>query len=109
MAYIISVNAEIIQSTGGTCICSTKDGCASDPIYLTCVVDVKRDLITSTAAIAALSSFPMGLLANMPVGMAPGLGLNSYVSRHASSLSRVNTREESATAPYARDCGACRV
>ncbi|KAI0667399.1 permease family-domain-containing protein [Trametes maxima] len=78
MAYIVSVNAEIIQSTGGTCVCPTGDGCVSDPIYLACVAEVKRDLITSTAAISALSSFLMGLLANMPVGMAPGLGLNSY-------------------------------
>ena len=49
-------------------------------MYLSCVQDVHRDLITTTAAIAALASFLMGLLANLPVGMAPGLGLNAYVS-----------------------------
>ncbi|KAK2462183.1 hypothetical protein APHAL10511_005815 [Amanita phalloides] len=60
MAYIISVNASIISDTGGTC------------------VEVRRDLITTTAAISALASFLMGLLANLPVSLAPGLGLNAY-------------------------------
>ncbi|KAF7973797.1 hypothetical protein HWV62_14158 [Athelia sp. TMB] len=45
---------------------------------MSCVAEVQKDMITSTAAIAALSSFLMGLLANLPVGMAPGLGLNAY-------------------------------
>ncbi|KAI0337857.1 hypothetical protein BDW22DRAFT_847389 [Trametopsis cervina] len=78
MAYIISVNASIISDTGGTCVCPTNDGCATDPTYALCVDEVRRDLITTTAAVAALASFLMGLLANLPVGMAPGLGLNAY-------------------------------
>ncbi|KAH8986804.1 permease family-domain-containing protein [Lactarius hatsudake] len=78
MAYIISVNASILSDTGGTCECPTGDGCTSDATYLACVDEVHRDLITTTAAISALSSFLMGLLANLPVGMAPGLGLNAY-------------------------------
>ncbi|KAH9020099.1 permease family-domain-containing protein [Lactarius pseudohatsudake] len=63
---------------GITTWCPTGDGCTSDPTYLACVNDVRKDLITATAAISALSSFLMGLLANLPVGMAPGLGLNAY-------------------------------
>ncbi|KAI0065210.1 hypothetical protein BV25DRAFT_1868951 [Artomyces pyxidatus] len=78
MAYIISVNASIISDTGGTCVCPTGDGCVSDPVYLACADEVRKDLITTTAAIAALSSTLMGLFANLPVGMAPGLGLNAY-------------------------------
>jgi len=80
MAYIISVNASIISDSGGTCVCpsTSTDFCASDPTYLACVADVRRDLITSTAAISALCSFLMGLFANLPVGLAPGLGLNGY-------------------------------
>ncbi|CAL1702767.1 unnamed protein product [Somion occarium] len=78
MAYIISVNASIIADTGGTCVCEADDLCVADPVYLDCVADVRRDLITSTAAVSALASFLMGLLANLPVGMAPGLGLNAY-------------------------------
>jgi len=80
MAYIISVNATIISDSGGTCVCTstTGDFCATDSAYLACVAEVRTDLITSTAAISALASFLMGLLANLPVGMAPGLGLNAY-------------------------------
>lgn len=75
----ISVNASIISNSGGTCVCPTSDLCVNDPTYLQCVAEVNRDLITTTAAVAALASFLMGLLANLPVGMAPGLGLNAYV------------------------------
>lgn len=75
----ISVNASIISDSGGTCVCPTSDLCVNDAVYLQCVAEVNRDLITTTAAVAALASFLMGLLANLPVGMAPGLGLNAYV------------------------------
>ncbi|TFY76336.1 hypothetical protein EWM64_g7677 [Hericium alpestre] len=78
MAYIISVNASIIKDSGGTCECATNDGCVDDPTYGACVLEVQRDLITTTAAVSALASFLMGMLANLPVGMAPGLGLNAY-------------------------------
>ncbi|KUI74513.1 hypothetical protein VM1G_10073 [Cytospora mali] len=81
MAYIIAVNASIVADTGGTCVCN---GGADDPIcdtnveYALCVNDIKRDMITATAAISALASFCMGLFANLPVGLAPGMGLNAY-------------------------------
>ncbi|KAH9888640.1 purine transporter [Xylariomycetidae sp. FL2044] len=81
MAYIIAVNASIVSDTGGPCICN---GGPDDPIcdvndeYLLCVAEVKRDLVTATAAISALSSFCMGLFANLPVSLAPGMGLNAY-------------------------------
>ena len=77
----ISVNASIISDTGGTCVCppTSTDLCQSDDAYTACVAEVQRDLITTTAAISALASFLMGLIANLPVGMAPGLGLNAYV------------------------------
>jgi len=78
MAYIISVNASIISSSGGTCVCNSPDYCATDQTYLSCVQEIQLDLITSTAAISALSSVLMGALANLPVGMAPGMGLNAY-------------------------------
>ncbi|KLO07302.1 hypothetical protein SCHPADRAFT_945397 [Schizopora paradoxa] len=80
MAYIISVNASIISDSGGTCICPTGDGCANDVTYNLCVQDVRRDLITSTAAISCLASCLMGVFANLPVGLAPGLSLNAYFS-----------------------------
>lgn len=81
MAYIISVNSNITSETGGTCVCpeaSMSDFCATNAEYLMCVQEVKRDLVTATAAIAALSTFCMGLFANLPIALAPGMGLNAY-------------------------------
>lgn len=57
---------------------------------LTCE-DLTRNLITATAAVAGLSSFLFGLLTNMPVALAPGMGLNAYfayqvVGFHGSGL-----------------------
>lgn len=54
------------------------DFCATDPDYALCVQLIKRDLVTATAAIAALTSFCMGLFANLPIALAPGMGLNAY-------------------------------
>ncbi|KAG7442809.1 uncharacterized protein BT62DRAFT_1078914 [Guyanagaster necrorhizus] len=80
MAYIISVNAAILSDSGGTCVCTSETDpiCNTDDGYLSCVNDVRNDLITTTAAISALASVLEGLLANLPIGMAPGLGLNAY-------------------------------
>ena len=81
MAYIISVNANIVSLTGGTCVCPrTREdvACTNDTNYALCVQEVQRDLVTATAAIAALASFCMGLFANMPIALAPGMGLNAY-------------------------------
>lgn len=80
MAYIISVNASIVSDSGGTCVCTstTDPSCKNDAAYLSCVNEVNQDLVTATAAIAALSSFSMGLFANMPIALAPGMGLNAY-------------------------------
>ncbi|KAL3427064.1 xanthine/uracil permease [Phlyctema vagabunda] len=87
MAYIISVNALIITNSGGTCICENSE--SEDPFcfdvrspgyakYQSCQQLISRDLITATAAISALTSFTMGLFANMPISLAPGMGLNAY-------------------------------
>ena len=67
MAYIIAVNSNIVSQSGGTCVCpaDSPDLCDSDPEYMLCVQVVNRDMVTATAAISALTSFFMGLLANM--------------------------------------------
>lgn len=82
MAYIISVNAAITSQSGGTCVCPQadfeKDLCDTNTDYLLCVQEVNRDLVTATAAISALTSFFMGLCANLPIAVAPGMGLNAY-------------------------------
>jgi AGZA family xanthine/uracil permease-like MFS transporter len=77
------VNASIVADSGGTCVCESTDLeldpiCEKNEAYLLCKGIIKRDLITATAAISAFASFFMGLLANMPVSLAPGMGLNAY-------------------------------
>ncbi|KAK7433033.1 hypothetical protein QQZ08_000506 [Neonectria magnoliae] len=78
MAYIIA--ATILSQTGGPCHCDLEDRIKCDDIasYATCKEEVRRDLIIATAAIAALSSFIFGLFTNLPVALAPGMGLNAY-------------------------------
>lgn len=82
MAYIISVNANVVSQSGGTCVCdyaNSADGvCDTDLDYMLCVQEVNRDLVTATAAISALTSICMGLFANLPIAAAPGMGLNAY-------------------------------
>ncbi|KAG0241206.1 hypothetical protein BGW41_006199 [Actinomortierella wolfii] len=98
MAYIISVNAMIISDSGGPCVCDydptdparggpaqpgglpqTKIAyCGANQEYLKCVEVVRKDLIIATAAIACLASTAIGITSNLPLGMAPGMGINAY-------------------------------
>ena len=71
-SYIIAVNASIVSDSGGTCVCSVPPApgdvpCLNDTAYLLCKEEIKKDLITATAAISAFGSFFMGLCANLYV------------------------------------------
>ncbi|KAJ3125247.1 hypothetical protein HK098_000445 [Nowakowskiella sp. JEL0407] len=78
MAYIVAVNAIIVSQSGGGCVCNGPGICDKDPEYLACVDVVRRDLVTGTAAMCAIASFLMGLGANLPICLAPGLGGSAY-------------------------------
>lgn len=80
MAYIISVNATILTDSGGTCVCNDPVDrlCKDNLEYRLCLNVLRRDIITATAAIAALSSCAMGLAANMPIALAPGSEYTFY-------------------------------
>lgn len=107
MAYIISVNSLIISDTGGTCVCDfdpldpTKGGaaigttagggsapaagagdmiayCSTNHEYTSCIDIVRKDLIVATAAMACIASTAIGIFSNLPLGMAPGMGINAY-------------------------------
>ncbi|KAF3770659.1 hypothetical protein M406DRAFT_34134 [Cryphonectria parasitica EP155] len=82
MAYIIAVNADILSETGGTCVCEkplTAAGtCANETEWQSCANVVKQDLITATAALSGLASILFGFFTNLPVALAPGMGLNAY-------------------------------
>ena len=78
MAYILAVNPRILADSGGPCIPSEEDGGIFGLSYLACVEDVKREYITSTAIASMFGCLCMGFLANLPIGLAPGLGMNAY-------------------------------
>jgi AGZA family xanthine/uracil permease-like MFS transporter len=68
MAYIIAVNLSIVADIGGTCICNGGVDdliCENNTEYVLCLNEIKRDLITATAAISSIATFCMGLFANL--------------------------------------------
>ncbi|KAF5187559.1 Adenine/guanine permease AZG2 [Thalictrum thalictroides] len=108
MAYIITVNATILADSGGTC--SVSDCTATTTMeklgpdckfksnigYMNCLAKIKSDLIVATALSSMIGSFAMGVLANMPLALAPGMGVNAYfaynlVGFHGSGSMTYNT------------------
>ena len=49
-----------------------------DSAYEQCLEEVKREYITSTAIASMFGCICMGLLANLPIALAPGMGMNAY-------------------------------
>ncbi|KAL6177576.1 hypothetical protein ACLB2K_049102 [Fragaria x ananassa] len=90
MAYIITVNATIIADSGGTCSISDCSFPANqtaagpdcmlqpNPGYEACLANIKSDLIVGTVLSSMTGSIAMGVLANLPLGLAPGMGSNAY-------------------------------
>ncbi|KAH6827633.1 AZA-guanine resistant1 [Perilla frutescens var. hirtella] len=107
MAYILAVNASILSDSGGTCsvsdcipLCSDPSVSAADclntpnlrllqpdvsckfspvnPGYAACLEKTRKDLIVATVASSLIGCVIMGLLANLPLALAPGMGTNAY-------------------------------
>ncbi|KAJ1965631.1 hypothetical protein GGI12_000627 [Dipsacomyces acuminosporus] len=81
MSYIISTCALIISDSGGTCDCDRSAygaTCEGDQNYTRCLQELKMDLITATCTISCISCVMMGGLANLPIALAPGMGLIAY-------------------------------
>ncbi|KAI3515175.1 hypothetical protein L1887_13935 [Cichorium endivia] len=100
MAYILVVNASILSDSGGTCtvanctsaipICLDPPNCTFmlppdsckfppvDPGYAACLSRTRKDLIVATTAASFTASLSMGLFANLPFALAPGMGTNAY-------------------------------
>lgn len=76
MAYILAVNPRILADSGGPCVPDAEGVFA--PTYEACLEDVKRELISSTAISSAFGCLLMGLVANLPIALAPGMGMNAY-------------------------------
>ncbi|XP_030542228.1 adenine/guanine permease AZG2 [Rhodamnia argentea] len=87
MAYIISVNATILSDSGGPCSAADctvpgAPGCTlkPDPGYESCLSRTKKDLVVATILSSMIGSLAMGLLANLPLALAPGMGPNAYLA-----------------------------
>ncbi|XP_030474803.1 adenine/guanine permease AZG2 [Syzygium oleosum] len=87
MAYIISVNATILTDSGGRCSAADctvpgSPGCTlkPDPGYENCLSKTQKDLVVATILSSMIGSLAMGLLANLPLGLAPGMGPNAYLA-----------------------------
>jgi AGZA family xanthine/uracil permease-like MFS transporter len=73
MGYILAVNAAILADSGGNCHFDF-----GTPKYFECQETLKIDLIYATAISGGISTLIMGLTANLPLALAPGMGLNAY-------------------------------
>ncbi|KAL2555845.1 Adenine/guanine permease AZG1 [Forsythia ovata] len=107
MAYILAVNASILSESGGTCsisdcipLCSDPSippsnctntpnirlippdsSCKFNPVnpgYAACLEKTRKDLIVATVASSLIGCVIMGIFANLPLAMAPGMGTNAY-------------------------------
>ncbi|KAJ1488403.1 hypothetical protein T484DRAFT_1616624 [Baffinella frigidus] len=83
MCYILAVNSRLLADSGGPCECGealkdVPDCVFFDPEYLGCVEIFRRQLVTVTALSAFIACFLMGITANLPFALAPGMGLNAY-------------------------------
>ena len=77
MAYILAVNPRILADSGGTCV--PPDGDIFDPDYEICMEEIKRQYITATAIGSMIGCILMGLFANLPIALAPGLCFDTYL------------------------------
>ncbi|PSC75740.1 Adenine guanine permease AZG1 [Micractinium conductrix] len=93
VAYILAVNPQVLATTGGTCdpaeVCEPADfeqhgpqclANPSDPQAAACMNALARSLITATAASSLISTFIIGYFGNLPLALAPGIGINAYVA-----------------------------
>ncbi|XP_076953515.1 adenine/guanine permease AZG1-like [Bidens hawaiensis] len=106
MAYILAVNASILTDSGGTCsvsdcipLCSDPtfpasnctgpdrrviqpdNSCKFSPVnpgYTDCLTKIRKDLIVATVASSLIGCVIMGVFANLPLALAPGMGANAY-------------------------------
>ena len=75
-AYILAVNPRILAESGGTCV--APDGNIFDPDYEMCLEQRKRQYVTATALGSMIGCILMGIGANLPIALSPGMGINAY-------------------------------
>merc|ERR1712151_168959 len=76
LAYILAVNPRILADSGGPCV--APDGDIFSPEYENCLEEIKRQYVTATAIASIFGCVLMGVLANIPVALSCGMGMNAY-------------------------------
>jgi hypothetical protein len=66
MAYILAVNPRILADSGGPCDVTADD-------FEECLTQVRREYVTATALGSIAGTLLMGIMANLPVALAPGV------------------------------------
>lgn len=77
MAYILAINPRILADSGGSCV-PGEDGGIFSPDYESCLEEIRRQYVTATALGSFIGCLLMGLMANLPIALAPGMGMNAY-------------------------------
>jgi AGZA family xanthine/uracil permease-like MFS transporter len=112
VAYVLAVNPQILGVTGGTCdpatLCDPDvyklrgNACLFDTdntAATDCLSTLRMSLTTATAASSLISCFIMGFFANLPLALAPGMGINIYVAYQVVSQGLL-TYEQALTAIF---------
>ncbi|KAJ6374425.1 hypothetical protein OIU78_030029 [Salix suchowensis] len=73
-APLLTALLPVNQTAGPDCMLKPNEG------YQRCLDKTKSDLIVATVLSAMIGSFAMGILANLPFGLAPGMGPNAFVA-----------------------------
>eukprot|EP00534_Pseudo-nitzschia_fraudulenta_P000284 CAMPEP_0201116812 /NCGR_PEP_ID=MMETSP0850-20130426/983_1 /ASSEMBLY_ACC=CAM_ASM_000622 /TAXON_ID=183588 /ORGANISM="Pseudo-nitzschia fraudulenta, Strain WWA7" /LENGTH=538 /DNA_ID=CAMNT_0047380993 /DNA_START=289 /DNA_END=1905 /DNA_ORIENTATION=- len=76
MAYILAINPRLLSDSGGSCV--PPEGNIFAPEYEACMEEVRRQYVTATALGSFIACLLMGVLANLPIALAPGMGMNAY-------------------------------
>lgn len=75
-AYILAVNPRILADSGGPCV--APDGNIFAEEYEDCLFEIRKQFVTSTAIASMFGCFVMGLMANYPILLSCGMGMNAY-------------------------------
>mmetsp|Transcript_4894 Transcript_4894/g.5962 ORF Transcript_4894/g.5962 Transcript_4894/m.5962 type:complete len:539 (+) Transcript_4894:90-1706(+) len=76
MSYILAVNPRILADSGGPCV--PGEGGIFAPEYEMCLQNITKQYVTATALCSMVGCLTMGLLANLPIALSTGMGLNAY-------------------------------
>lgn len=85
--YILAVNSAILTDSGGPCTdadctgpLAGQPGCRfhRDSGFDACLAATRRSLVAATAATSAIGCLLMGVVANLPLAVCPGMGVNAF-------------------------------